>query len=93
MNNYKFHIKETLKLAYPVVIGQLGHMMLGVVDSLMVGRLGAVQLAIYSYAMAPVNQIQGSVMKNISALAFPKLSENSLADVKRKLPAKAEWLL
>lgn len=45
MNNYKFHIKETLKLAYPVVIGQLGHMMLGVVDSLMVGRLGAVQLA------------------------------------------------
>ncbi|MCF6268768.1 MAG: MATE family efflux transporter [Melioribacteraceae bacterium] len=45
MNNYKFHIKETLKLAYPVVIGQLGHMMLGVVDSLMVGRLGAVPLA------------------------------------------------
>jgi len=45
MNSYKFHIKETLKLAYPVVIGQLGHMMLGVVDSLMVGRLGAVPLA------------------------------------------------
>jgi len=45
LNSYKFHIKETLKLAYPVVIGQLGHMMLGVVDSLMVGRLGAVPLA------------------------------------------------
>ncbi|MDA3861055.1 MAG: MATE family efflux transporter [Melioribacteraceae bacterium] len=45
MNSYKFHIKETLKLAYPLVIGQLGHMMLGVVDSLMVGRLGAVPLA------------------------------------------------
>ena len=45
MDNYKYHIKETIKLAYPVVIGQLGHMMLGVVDSLMVGRLGAVQLA------------------------------------------------
>ena len=45
MNSYKYHIKETLKLAYPVVIGQLGHMMLGVVDSLMIGRLGAVQLA------------------------------------------------
>lgn len=45
MNSYKFHIKETLKLASPVVIGQLGHMMLGVVDSLMVGRLGAVPLA------------------------------------------------
>jgi len=45
MNNYKFHFKETIKLAYPVVIGQIGHMMLGVADSLMVGRLGAVQLA------------------------------------------------
>ncbi len=45
MTDIKFHIKETLKLAYPVVIGQLGHMMLGVVDSLMVGQLGAVPLA------------------------------------------------
>ncbi len=50
MNSYKFHIKETLKLAYPVVIGQLGHMLLGVVDSLMVGRLGAVPLAASSLA-------------------------------------------
>ena len=45
LKSYKEHIAETIKLAYPVVIGQLGHMMLGVVDSLMVGRLGAVQLA------------------------------------------------
>ena len=45
MTDIKFHIKETLKLAYPVVIGQLGHMMLGVIDSLMVGQLGAVPLA------------------------------------------------
>ena len=45
MIDFKTHIKETLKLAYPVVIGQLGHMMLGVVDSLMVGKLGAVPLA------------------------------------------------
>jgi len=45
LNNYKFHITETIKLAYPVVIGQLGHMMLGVVDSIMVGKLGATQLA------------------------------------------------
>jgi MATE family multidrug resistance protein len=45
LNSYKHHITETLKLAYPVVIGQLGHMMLGVVDSIMVGRLGATQLA------------------------------------------------
>ena len=45
MTDLRTHIIETLKLAYPVIIGQLGHMMLGVVDSLMVGQLGAVPLA------------------------------------------------
>jgi len=42
---FKQHLSGTLNLAIPVAIGQLGHIMLGVVDSLMVGRLGAVQLA------------------------------------------------
>lgn len=41
----KNHLKETLKLAYPVAIGHLGHIMLGVVDSLMIGKVGAVPLA------------------------------------------------
>ena len=45
MYNFKYHIKETFKLAYPVTIGQLGHIMLGVVDSVMVGKVGAVPLA------------------------------------------------
>jgi MATE family multidrug resistance protein len=45
-------IRGTIKLAYPVVIGQLGHMMMGVVDSMMVGRVGAVPLAAASLANA-----------------------------------------
>ena len=45
MTSYKTHLKETIKLAIPVVIGQLGHIMLGVTDSIMVGRVGAVPLA------------------------------------------------
>jgi len=45
MTSYKQHFKSTLSLAYPVIIGQLGHVMMGVVDSLMVGRIGAVPLA------------------------------------------------
>lgn len=45
MENYGNHFKRTLKLAYPVAIGQLGHVMLGVVDSMMVGRVGAESLA------------------------------------------------
>lgn len=43
--NLKEHITETVKLAIPISTGQLGHVMLGVVDSLMVGKLGAVPLA------------------------------------------------
>ena len=45
MHLYKDHFIKTLSLAFPVIIGQLGFMMMGVVDSIMVGRLGAVPLA------------------------------------------------
>lgn len=41
----KVHFRETAILALPVAIGQLGHVMLGVTDSLMVGRLGEIPLA------------------------------------------------
>lgn len=41
----KQHIKFTLELAYPIIIGQLGLIMMGVVDSVMVGELGATPLA------------------------------------------------
>jgi MATE family multidrug resistance protein len=45
MIQLKKHIINTLQLAYPVVIGQLGIIMMGVVDSIMVGKLGAAPLA------------------------------------------------
>jgi multidrug resistance protein, MATE family len=45
MTSYKAHLRETIKLAIPVAIGQLGHIMLGITDSIMVGRVGAVPLA------------------------------------------------
>jgi MATE family multidrug resistance protein len=38
-------IIETLKLAVPVSIGQIGHIMLGVTDSIMIGHVGATPLA------------------------------------------------
>jgi MATE family multidrug resistance protein len=43
-------IKKILSLAYPVIIGQLGTIMMGVVDSIMVGKLGSAQLAASSLA-------------------------------------------
>ncbi len=45
MHQYRKEIKKTLELAYPVIIGQLGFIMMGVVDSIMVGSVGAVPLA------------------------------------------------
>jgi MATE family multidrug resistance protein len=45
LNTYKKEISATLKLAVPVIAGQLGQVMMGIVDSLMVGKLGAVPLA------------------------------------------------
>lgn len=45
MEIHKTDIKQTLHLATPIIIGQLGHMMMGVVDSVMVGKIGAAPLA------------------------------------------------
>lgn len=41
----KTDFKETIKLAWPVSLGQLGHVTLGVVDSVMVGQVGTDSLA------------------------------------------------
>ena len=45
LKNIKEEISKTFKLAYPIMIGQLGIIMMGVVDSMMVGQLGPVPLA------------------------------------------------
>jgi MATE family multidrug resistance protein len=53
MNKYaeiKEHLSKTIVLAYPVVIGQAGHMMTHIADSMMVGRTGSTPLAAASLA-------------------------------------------
>lgn len=47
---YKKHYKETLKVAYPVVLGQAGHMMATIADSVMIGNISSTQLAACSFA-------------------------------------------
>jgi len=49
-NHYKEHYKRNFFLAYPLMISQLGQVLVGVADSLMVGRLGAEHLAAASLA-------------------------------------------
>jgi len=43
--NYLKNYKATFFLAYPVVLSQLGHIMVGVVDTAMVGQIGTVEQA------------------------------------------------
>lgn len=42
---YKQHFSKNFTLAYPVVLSQLGHIMVSVFDSLMVGQTGTLPLA------------------------------------------------
>lgn len=50
--------------------------------------LGAVQVAIYSFAIAPVMQIKG-MLKNVHLLSLPKFSKNTDAQVKSSLGLKS----
>lgn len=52
MLSYKKHIRETFLLAYPVCLGQLGHVMVGVADSLMVGNYGGENSEIGTLSLA-----------------------------------------
>ena len=45
LNNYTSEFKNNLKLATPVMMGSLGHLLVGLIDDIMVGRLGPVELA------------------------------------------------
>ena len=40
----------TLKLAFPLIIGQVSQMLLGVADTMMVGRLGVTEMAVLTFA-------------------------------------------
>lgn len=45
---YTKEFKTSLTIAFPVMMGQLGHVLVGLVDNLMIGRLGAAPLAAVS---------------------------------------------
>ncbi len=49
--NFSAYTKEftyNIKLAYPVILGMLGHTLIGIVDNIMVGNLGSTELAAVS---------------------------------------------
>ncbi|MDQ6531502.1 MATE family efflux transporter [Flavobacterium sp. LHD-85] len=49
--NFKQYTKEfsyNLRLAYPVILGMVGHTLIGIVDNIMVGKIGSTELAAVS---------------------------------------------
>ena len=50
LSNYTKEFYYNLKLAYPVILGMLGHTLVAFVDNVMVGQLGTAELAAVSLA-------------------------------------------
>ena len=48
LNSYTREFRKNLSIAYPVLLGQLGHVLVGLADNVMVGQLGAAPLAAVS---------------------------------------------
>jgi len=48
MSRYTKEFAYNLKLAYPVILGMVGHTLIGIVDNIMVGNLGSTELAAVS---------------------------------------------
>ena len=54
---FRNEIKKTLLLSIPIVVGQLGQLLMSVVDNIMVGKIGVEALAAASVANAIFNVI------------------------------------
>lgn len=48
LSTYTKEFSYNLKLAYPIILGMLGHTVVGIVDNIMVGKLGPAELAAVS---------------------------------------------
>ena len=52
---YRSHIRENLKLAVPVMLSNLGHVLMGFTDNIMVGHVSSVALAAAGLALVAFN--------------------------------------
>lgn len=70
------------------IMGVIGQVASSLDKILIFHYLGAVPLAIYAFAIAPVEQLQGG-KKILSALVLPKISERSFEELQASGPRKA----
>ncbi|TGE23789.1 MATE family efflux transporter [Hymenobacter aquaticus] len=82
------HIKPTLLLAYPVVLSQLGHILVSVCDSVMVGQTGKLPLAAVSLGVS----VSTVVMIFGMGLSFAITPLVAAADGKRDIPVLGNLL-
>ena len=82
-NTYKPYLKSILKLSWPIIIGQLGIVLMGVADTLMIGKIDATNLAAAGLANAIYYLITilglGTLMA-VSPLISKAKAENNLEE-------------
>ncbi|MCB1104170.1 MAG: MATE family efflux transporter [Cephaloticoccus sp.] len=64
-------VRRTLTLAFPIIVGHLSQMLMGITDSVMIGRIGAVELAASAFAnvLFTVSFITGiGILMSVSVL-------------------------
>jgi multidrug resistance protein, MATE family len=80
---YKIEIKDVLKLSYPIILGQLGIILMGVADTIMVGRLGSDVLASANQANNIFFMLSGlsfGVLFAVSTIVSIKVGEGRASD-------------
>jgi MATE family multidrug resistance protein len=79
-NTYKPYFKGILKLSWPIIIGQLGIVLMGVADTLMIGKIDATNLAAAGLANAIYYLITilglGTLMAVAPLISKAKAEEN-----------------
>lgn len=80
--------KDTLTYARHLSLMELFPIIANNIDRIIIfNTLGPVQLAIYSFAIAPIDQIKG-LQKNVTTLLFPRFVTRSLNDIQTSLGTK-----
>jgi MATE family multidrug resistance protein len=82
-SKYSSEFKNNLKLATPIMMGSLGHLLVGLMDDIMVGRLGPVHLAATSLGNSLVF-IALSIGIGFSFAITPLIAESDGENNKKK---------
>ncbi len=82
--SYRQHLKATLQLSIPVIIGQLGHVMMGVIDNMMIGDVSYVHLSAASLANGVFFMIT-IIGLGVAMILSPLVAEAESADNERRV--------